>query len=138
MKKKNIDQNEEIKPQNEEEEIDVADEVDTANEGEEDDEDIVFSPEIEAILADYRAELEELYENRRKRSIIRSQMTEEQLIASMEIDLLDVYNDALENGMDVVTIGDSEFSINLLDEEEEEEDSDGDGDGNDEEPKDED
>ena len=137
MKKKNIDQNEEIKPQNEEEEIDVAEEVDTANEGEEDDEDIVFSPEIEAILADYRAELEELYENRRKRSIIRSQMTEEQLIASMEIDLLDVYNDALENGMDVVTIGDSEFSINLLDEEDEEEES-SDGDGDDEEPKDED
>lgn len=100
MKKLNNTPNENEKPQNEPSDVENQDE---------NGEDIVFSPEIEEILANYRAELDELYENRRKRAIIRSQMTEEEIIASMEIDLLDVYEHALENGMDIVEIGSEEL-----------------------------
>ena len=67
-----------------------------------------LSPELLAILADYRAELDELYENRRRRAKERENMTEEEIIAAMTSDLEAVLADALENGMDIITIGDDE------------------------------
>ena len=67
-----------------------------------------LSPELLAILADYRAELDELYENRRRRAKERENMTEEEIIASMVGDLEAVLADATENGMDIITIGDDE------------------------------
>lgn len=115
MKKLNNTPNENKKPQNEPNDVENQDE---------NGEDIVFSPEIEQILADFRAELDELYENRRKRAIIRSQMTEEEIIASMEIDLLDVYNDALENGMNIVEIGSDEDFNEFIEENSEEDNGD--------------
>ena len=67
-----------------------------------------LSPELLAILADYQAELDELYENRRRRAKERENMTEEEIIASMVGDLEAVLADATENGMDIITIGDDE------------------------------
>ena len=67
-----------------------------------------LSPELLAILADYRAELDELYENRRRRAKERENMTEEEIIAAMTSDLEAVLADALDNGMDIITIGDDE------------------------------
>ena len=67
-----------------------------------------LSPELAAILADYRAELDELYENRRRRAKERENMTEEEIIAAMTSDLEAVLADATENGMDIITIGDDD------------------------------
>ena len=67
-----------------------------------------LSPELAAILADYRAELDELYESRRRRAKERENMTEEEIIAAMTSDLEAVLRDALENGMDIITIGDDD------------------------------
>ena len=67
-----------------------------------------MSPELARIIADYQAELAELYENRRRRAAARANMTEEELIASMVADLEAVYADAEENGMDIVVIGDGD------------------------------
>ena len=67
-----------------------------------------LSPELAAILADYRAELDELYESRRRRAKERENMTEEEIIAAMTSDLEAVLADALENGMDIITIGDDD------------------------------
>ena len=67
-----------------------------------------LSPELLAILADYQAELDELYENRRRRAKERENMTEEEIIAAMTSDLEAVLADALENGMDIITIGDDD------------------------------
>ena len=74
--------------------------IDTTPEG-----DGELSPELAAILADYQAELAELYENRRRRAKERENMTEEELIAAMVGDLEAVLADATENGMDIITIG---------------------------------
>ena len=67
-----------------------------------------LSPELAAILADYRAELDELYESRRRRAKERENMTEEEIIAAMTSDLEAVLADATENGMDIITIGDDD------------------------------
>ena len=63
---------------------------------------------LEAILADFRAELDELYENRRRRSIARSQMTDEELIASLAGDYAEVRDHAAAEGMEILTVGDGE------------------------------
>lgn len=68
-----------------------------------------LDPEIEAILAGYRAQMEELYENRRRRAIARAGMTDEELVASMVGDLQEVLADAEAIGMEIVTLpGDGE------------------------------
>ena len=78
--------------------------------------------DLDAILADYRAELRELEENRRRRAIERAGMTEEEIIASMAAEYAAIYEDAIANGMEILTVGD-----------EEDEDGDEDGNGEDEE-----
>ena len=65
---------------------------------------------LEEILAGYRAEMAELYENRRRRAIARAGMTEEELIASLANDYAEVYADATAEGMDIVTVGDEELT----------------------------
>ena len=67
-------------------------------------EDGELPPEIEAILADFRAEMEELYENRRRRAIARAGMTDEELIASMMGDLEEVRSDAEATGVEIITL----------------------------------
>ena len=63
-----------------------------------------LDPVLEEILAGYRAEMEELYENRRRRAIARAGMTEEELIASLVGDLGEVISDAEVNGVEIVTL----------------------------------
>lgn len=70
---------------------------------EEEAEDIELDPVIAEALAGYRAQLEELYENRRRRAIERANMTEEELIASLVGDLGAVAADAGESGVEIVT-----------------------------------
>ena len=65
---------------------------------------VELDPVIEEILAGYRAQMEELYENRRRRAIARAGMTDEELIASMVGDLEAVRADAEAIGMDIVTL----------------------------------
>lgn len=84
---------------------------------EEDDGGLPDGVDLDAILADYRAELRELEENRRRRAIERAGMTEEEIIASMAAEYAAIYEDAIANGMEILTVGD-------------EEDEDGDEDGN--------
>lgn len=68
-----------------------------------------LDPVIEEILAQYRAEMEELYENRRRRAIARAGMTDEELAASLVGDLEAVRADAEAIGMEIVTLpGDGE------------------------------
>ena len=59
---------------------------------------------LERLAAEYQAELDDLYESRRRRAIARASMTEEEQLAAMVADLEAVYADALENGMDIITI----------------------------------
>ena len=58
--------------------------------------------------AELQAELDDLYESRRRRAIERASMTEEEQIAAMTADLEAVLADALENGMDIVAIPEDE------------------------------
>lgn len=67
-------------------------------------EDERFDPVIEEILAGYRAQMEELYENRRRRAIARAGMTDEELVASLVGDLEAVRADAEAIGMEIVTL----------------------------------
>jgi hypothetical protein len=64
--------------------------------------------DLDAILADYRAELRELYENRRRRAIERAGMTEDEIGASMAAEYAAIYEDARANGMEILTVGDGE------------------------------
>lgn len=61
---------------------------------------------IAEALAGYRSQLEELYENRRRRAIARANMTEEELVASLMGDCEAVLADAEENGVTVITLPD--------------------------------
>ena len=63
---------------------------------------------LERLAAELQAELDDLYESRRRRAIERASMTEEEQIAAMTADLEAVLADALENGMDIVTIPEDE------------------------------
>lgn len=65
---------------------------------------VELDPVLEEILAGYRAEMAELYENRRRRAIERANMTEEELIASLVGDLGEVISDAEVNGVEIVAI----------------------------------
>ena len=59
---------------------------------------------LERLAAELQAELDDLYESRRRRAIERASMTEEEQVAAMTADLEAVLADALENGMDIITI----------------------------------
>ena len=63
---------------------------------------------LERLAAELQAELDDLYASRRRRAIERASMTEEEQIAAMTADLEAVLADALENGMDIVTIPEDE------------------------------
>ena len=88
----------------EEKKIDTAPESDGVSESGEE----TLSPELQALLAEYRAEMDDLYESRRRRAEAYANMTEEEIVASMTADLEAVLADALENGMDIITVGDDE------------------------------
>ncbi len=75
---------------------------------EEDDSDLPEGLDLDAILADFRAELRELKENRRRRAAARAGMTEEELVASMAAEYAAIYEDALANGMDIMLVGDGD------------------------------
>ena len=63
---------------------------------------------LERLAAELQAELDDLYESRRRRAIERAYMTEEEQVAAMTADLEAVLADALENGMDIVAIPEDE------------------------------
>lgn len=63
-------------------------------------------PIIAEALAGYRAQMEELYENRRRRAIARAGMTEEELVASLTADYEAVLADAEARGVEIITVGD--------------------------------
>ena len=59
---------------------------------------------IGRLAAEMEAELEDLYESRRRRAAERAKMTEEEQIAAMVADLEAVLADAEACGMDIITI----------------------------------
>ena len=65
---------------------------------------------LERLAAEMEAELEDLYESRRRRAAERAKMTEEEQLAAMVADLEAVLADAEACGMDIITIpeGDEE------------------------------
>ena len=64
---------------------------------------------LERLAAELEADMDALYENRRRRAAERATMTEEEIRNSMVADLEAVLADALESGMDIITIpGDDE------------------------------
>ena len=63
-----------------------------------------LSPTLEELLAGYEAEMEALYENRRRRAAERANMSEEEQLAAMVADYEAVYADARESGMDIITL----------------------------------
>ena len=63
---------------------------------------------MERLAAECQAELDELYENRRRRAAERAAMSEEEVLAAMVADLEAVLADAEEIGMDIITVGDDE------------------------------
>ena len=63
---------------------------------------------LERLAAELQAGLDDLYESRRRRAIERASMTEEEQVAAMTADLEAVLADALENGMDIITIPEDE------------------------------
>lgn len=58
--------------------------------------------QLEEILKNFREELAELAENRREKSIRRSQMTEEELVTDLENEFKEVLEDVSKTG---VTVG---------------------------------
>lgn len=78
------------------------------DEEEEEEGDAPEGVDLDAILADYRAELRELEENRRRRAIERAGMTEDEIIASMAAEYAAIYEDAIATGMDIMLVGDEE------------------------------
>lgn len=63
---------------------------------------------IARLAAEMQAELDDLYEARRRRAAERAAMSEEEQIAAMVADLEAVLADAEACGMDIVTIPDDE------------------------------
>ena len=63
---------------------------------------------MDRLAAECQAELDELYENRRRRAAERAAMSDDEIRAAMVADLEAVLADAAENGMDIITVGEDD------------------------------
>lgn len=63
---------------------------------------------MERLAAEMQAELDDLYENRRRRAAERAAMSDDEIRAAMVADLEAVLADAAENGMDIITVGEDD------------------------------
>jgi methionine synthase II (cobalamin-independent) len=63
---------------------------------------------MERLAAEMQAELDDLYEDRRRRAAERAAMSEEEVRAAMVADLEAVLADAEAIGMDIITVGEDD------------------------------